>query len=311
MSSRRTRWRTSRCSAPASPVPLLPHLPLPPPSDARYSHMPTPFLLGADQDPGQRGHPARPAASDLRRQAAGGRPHSVRLQHPKGEHPPPGPAPARRPRPRRGRQRHGRLRHHRASVRGARCNGHVGPVRACHLHNLAADLARGGRDSLHPSGHLRSARRGARPPPLSHTQRSPALPSLTPSHVHTYPPCPLCPPAPSSLSSLIQATHNPHTRPCNPPCPHPLTRTAHPFCRLDSACWSSTPRSLRPAPRAPSTCATTRRGCSRQAASPSLTMAVSSRRARSRRAAASNTQGCSLHHVGLQPPTRRAAASTT
>merc|ERR1711865_287311 len=48
------------------------------------------------QDPGQGGHPARPAASDLRRQAAGGRPHAVGLQHPEGVDAPPGAPPARR-----------------------------------------------------------------------------------------------------------------------------------------------------------------------------------------------------------------------
>ena len=42
------------------------------------------------QNSRQRGYPAWPAASDLRRQAAGGRPHPVRLQHPEGVHPPPG-----------------------------------------------------------------------------------------------------------------------------------------------------------------------------------------------------------------------------
>merc|ERR1712146_44710 len=43
------------------------------------------------QDPGQGGHPARPAAPDLRGQAARGRPHAVGLQHPEGVDPPPGP----------------------------------------------------------------------------------------------------------------------------------------------------------------------------------------------------------------------------
>jgi hypothetical protein len=41
-------------------------------------------------------HPPRPAAPDLCRQAAGGRPHPGRLQHPEGEHAAPGAAPARR-----------------------------------------------------------------------------------------------------------------------------------------------------------------------------------------------------------------------
>jgi ubiquitin C len=48
------------------------------------------------QDPGQGGHPPRPAAPHLRGQAAGGRPHSRRLQHPEGEHSALGAAPARR-----------------------------------------------------------------------------------------------------------------------------------------------------------------------------------------------------------------------
>merc|ERR1712176_376211 len=38
------------------------------------------------QDPGQGGHPARPAAPDLRGQAARGRPHPRGLQHPEGVH---------------------------------------------------------------------------------------------------------------------------------------------------------------------------------------------------------------------------------
>merc|ERR1712227_375622 len=42
------------------------------------------------EDPGQGGHPARPAAPDLRRQAARGRPHPVGLQHPEGVDAPPG-----------------------------------------------------------------------------------------------------------------------------------------------------------------------------------------------------------------------------
>ncbi|KAG2608012.1 hypothetical protein PVAP13_4NG293300 [Panicum virgatum] len=46
--------------------------------------------LRGGEDPGQGGHPAGPAASDLRRQAAGGWPHPGRLQHPEGVHPPPG-----------------------------------------------------------------------------------------------------------------------------------------------------------------------------------------------------------------------------
>uniref|UniRef100_A0A452ZWR0 Ubiquitin-like domain-containing protein n=1 Tax=Aegilops tauschii subsp. strangulata TaxID=200361 RepID=A0A452ZWR0_AEGTS len=47
------------------------------------------------QDPGQGGDPAGPAAPHLRRQAAGGRPHPRRLQHPEGVHPPPGAPPPR------------------------------------------------------------------------------------------------------------------------------------------------------------------------------------------------------------------------
>ena len=43
---------------------------------------------------GQGGHPARPAATDLRRQTAGGRSNSLGLQHPEGEYPSPGAAPA-------------------------------------------------------------------------------------------------------------------------------------------------------------------------------------------------------------------------
>ena len=37
---------------------------------------------GEGEDSGQGGHPAGPAAPDLRRQAARGRPHPERLQHP-------------------------------------------------------------------------------------------------------------------------------------------------------------------------------------------------------------------------------------
>ncbi|CAJ1036639.1 Ubiquitin-2 like Rad60 SUMO-like/Ubiquitin family/Ubiquitin-like domain containing protein, putative [Leishmania lindenbergi] len=48
------------------------------------------------QDPGQGGHPAGPAAPDLCRQAAGGGPHALGLQHPEGVHAAPGAAPARR-----------------------------------------------------------------------------------------------------------------------------------------------------------------------------------------------------------------------
>merc|ERR1711871_452008 len=47
------------------------------------------------QDPGQGGHPAGPAAADFRGQAAGGRLHPGRLQHPEGVHAPPGTPPAR------------------------------------------------------------------------------------------------------------------------------------------------------------------------------------------------------------------------
>ena len=50
----------------------------------------------SDFQPRQGGHPTRPAAPDLRRQAARGRPHTFRLQHPEGVDPPLGPAPARR-----------------------------------------------------------------------------------------------------------------------------------------------------------------------------------------------------------------------
>ncbi|CAM9955945.1 unnamed protein product, partial [Phaeothamnion confervicola] len=49
------------------------------------------------EDPGQGGYPARPAAPNLRGQAAGGRPLAVGLQHPEGVHAPPGAAPARGP----------------------------------------------------------------------------------------------------------------------------------------------------------------------------------------------------------------------
>ncbi|RMJ20518.1 ubiquitin, partial [Aspergillus sp. HF37] len=48
------------------------------------------------QDPGQGRDPARPAAPDLCRQAAGGRPHALGLQHPEGID-----APSRAPAPRR------------------------------------------------------------------------------------------------------------------------------------------------------------------------------------------------------------------
>ena len=48
------------------------------------------------QDPGQGGHPSRPAAPDLRGQAARGRPHARGLQHPEGVDAAPGAAPARR-----------------------------------------------------------------------------------------------------------------------------------------------------------------------------------------------------------------------
>lgn len=44
--------------------------------------------------PRQGGYPARPAASDLRRQAARGRPHAVGLQHPEGVDAAPCPAPS-------------------------------------------------------------------------------------------------------------------------------------------------------------------------------------------------------------------------
>lgn len=45
------------------------------------------------QDPRQGGHSPRPATSDLRREAAGGWTHPVRLQHPEGVDAPPGAAP--------------------------------------------------------------------------------------------------------------------------------------------------------------------------------------------------------------------------
>ena len=54
-----------------------------------------PFLLCA-LFVGQRGHPSRPAAFDLRWQAAGGWSHSVRLQHPEGVDPSSRPPPERR-----------------------------------------------------------------------------------------------------------------------------------------------------------------------------------------------------------------------
>ena len=40
---------------------------------------------------GQGGHPPGPAEADFRRQAVGGRQDPVRLQHPEGVHPSPGP----------------------------------------------------------------------------------------------------------------------------------------------------------------------------------------------------------------------------
>ena len=51
------------------------------------------------EDPGQGGHPARPAAPHLRGQAAGRWPHAERLQHPEGVDAPPRPALKRRPLP--------------------------------------------------------------------------------------------------------------------------------------------------------------------------------------------------------------------
>ena len=48
------------------------------------------------EDPGQGGHPSRPAAPHLRGQAARGRPHALRLQHPEGVDAPPGAPPPRR-----------------------------------------------------------------------------------------------------------------------------------------------------------------------------------------------------------------------
>merc|ERR1712146_638004 len=47
------------------------------------------------EDSGQGGHSARPAAPDLRRQAAGGWPHALGLQHPEGVDAPPRAAPPR------------------------------------------------------------------------------------------------------------------------------------------------------------------------------------------------------------------------
>merc|ERR1711988_14229 len=46
------------------------------------------------EDPGQGGHPAGPAASDIRGQAARGRAHPCGLQHPEGVYTPPGASPA-------------------------------------------------------------------------------------------------------------------------------------------------------------------------------------------------------------------------
>merc|ERR1712022_106318 len=46
----------------------------------------TDTIGGEGQDPGQGGHPPGPAAPDLRREAAGGRPHTPGLQHPEGVH---------------------------------------------------------------------------------------------------------------------------------------------------------------------------------------------------------------------------------
>ena len=51
------------------------------------------------EDPGQGGHPARPAAPHLRGQAAGRWPHAERLQHPEGVDLAPRPAFKRRPLP--------------------------------------------------------------------------------------------------------------------------------------------------------------------------------------------------------------------
>merc|ERR1712182_73597 len=48
------------------------------------------------EDPGQGGYPSGPAAPHLRGQAARGRPHAQRLQHPEGVDAPPRAAPARR-----------------------------------------------------------------------------------------------------------------------------------------------------------------------------------------------------------------------
>ena len=67
----------------------------------RQDHHPRGRAVGLDrqrqgQDPGQGGHPARPAAPDLRGQAARGRPHAVGLQHPEGVDAPPRAPPARR-----------------------------------------------------------------------------------------------------------------------------------------------------------------------------------------------------------------------
>merc|ERR1711941_139376 len=62
----------------------------------RQDHHPRGRELGHDrereaEDPGRGGHPSRPAAPHLRRQAARGRPYPRRLQHPEGIDSPPRP----------------------------------------------------------------------------------------------------------------------------------------------------------------------------------------------------------------------------
>merc|ERR1712063_230801 len=68
----------------------------PPPPHSLAAHHVIFIISGEGEDSGQGGHPPRPAAPDLRGQAARGRPHPVRLQHPEGVDAPPGAPPARR-----------------------------------------------------------------------------------------------------------------------------------------------------------------------------------------------------------------------
>ena len=102
----RPRSRTRRVRAPSSPD--VPPPPPPPPLVASHHHSPTTThtegqpkrLVGSERCtcltplPPSRRHPPRSAASDLRRQAAGGRSHSCGLQHPEGVDAPPGAASA-------------------------------------------------------------------------------------------------------------------------------------------------------------------------------------------------------------------------